>query len=131
MVFGGNGAAANGARGQALASALIDRYASMFRDWGVAESCRDNIKRFRERKSEPLTDDECLRVLPPSRRQWAMEGPAPAVRGSSDLSTKAYLETEVDPVLVPIVRALARDRPRGASEVLSAIARLASAGTTD
>jgi hypothetical protein len=72
-VFGGNGALPNGERGIGLCKALIVRWQEAFKEWEGAAAFKYNLQRFKDRPNEPLTVEECMNLLPESKRQWVHE----------------------------------------------------------
>ena len=69
-VFGGNGALPNGERGIGLCKALLVRWQEAFKEWEGAAAFKYNLQRFKDRPNEPLTVEECMNLLPESKRQW-------------------------------------------------------------
>ena len=71
--FGGFGAIANGERGLALYKALMNRWISAAKEWEIRPVFDFIIAKMEDpdRRKVPLTEEECLSLLPESKRAWS------------------------------------------------------------
>ena len=71
--FGGFGAIANGERGLALYKALMNRWISAAKEWEIRPVFDFIIAKMEDpdRRKVPLTEEECLSLLPESKKAWS------------------------------------------------------------
>jgi hypothetical protein len=126
-VFASNGAAPNGPRGKTLATNICNRYAEMFADWETRKVTMWTLEMAKSRKKKgtrgPLSDEECLSIIPAAMQAWVRE------RGCTGVQTTGtYLRAEIDPILAPLIRALIQERPHGVDAIKKAMAKLLEGG---